>query len=251
MSHRKRDRPDGLPYRVYERRGTWDYSIGYKGKDGKWLLRLRCGIDDAVKIAELRREAIAYASKRGIDIPASDTVAALIDLWVRRQEAMPENSEMRRADSSLAENKREARNLKLAFGHMRVDLVEKADAYAYLDACLESQLKATKIALMRTIFEHGIRVGSLRREIKSGLMAFAGPQRSASAVRFRLERLIEWSPELRATLAIKRNKLAGSWYVFGNLQGQKYTKGGWKSGVSDLMAVSGQSRHLAWNAAAA
>ena len=51
--------------------------------------------------------------------------------------------------------------------------------------------------------------------------------------------LIEWSPELRATvdeaLAIKRNTLAGSWYVFGNLSGQRYTKGGWKATLSRLM----------------
>lgn len=36
---------------------------------------------------------------------------------------------------------------------------------------------------------------------------------------------IEWSPELRATidetLAIERNKLAGNWLLFGNLQGQR------------------------------
>ena len=32
-----------------------------------------------------------------------------------------------------------------------------------------------------------------------------------------------------------RNKLAGSLYVFGNLQGQKYTKGGWKKTLSELM----------------
>lgn len=51
--------------------------------------------------------------------------------------------------------------------------------------------------------------------------------------------LIEWTPELRATitetLAIKRNKVAGTMYLFGNMQGQKYTKGGWKSSLDDLM----------------
>jgi hypothetical protein len=50
-----------------------------------------------------------------------------------------------------------------------------------------------------------------------------------------------WSPALRATvdeaLAIKRNKLAGSWYVFGNLSGQRYTKGGWKKTLSVLMTA--------------
>lgn len=52
--------------------------------------------------------------------------------------------------------------------------------------------------------------------------------------------LIERSPELLATineaLAIKRNQLAGTFYVFGNLSGQRYTKGGWKKMLSYLMA---------------
>jgi integrase len=52
--------------------------------------------------------------------------------------------------------------------------------------------------------------------------------------------LIQWSVELRATvdeaLAIKRNKLAGAWYVFGNLSGQRYTKGGWKATLAKLMS---------------
>lgn len=52
--------------------------------------------------------------------------------------------------------------------------------------------------------------------------------------------LIEWSDALRATvdeaLAIKRNKLAGSWYVFGNMDGQRNTKGGWKATLARLMS---------------
>jgi hypothetical protein len=32
------------------------------------------------------------------------------------------------------------------------------------------------------------------------------------------------------------NKLAGAWYVFGNMSGQRYTKGGWKATLSKLMA---------------
>lgn len=51
--------------------------------------------------------------------------------------------------------------------------------------------------------------------------------------------LIEWTPELRATIAeaaaIKRNKVAGTLYLFGNMQGQRYTKGGWKAVLDDLM----------------
>ena len=51
--------------------------------------------------------------------------------------------------------------------------------------------------------------------------------------------LIEWSAELRSVineaLAVPRNKLAGTLYIFGNMQGQRYTKGGWKKTLSELM----------------
>lgn len=38
---------------------------------------------------------------------------------------------------------------------------------------------------------------------------------------------------MQATLAAM--KLAGAWRVFGNLQGQRYTKGGWKATLAKLM----------------
>ena len=51
--------------------------------------------------------------------------------------------------------------------------------------------------------------------------------------------LIEWSPELSATIyeamAIERNKDAGTMFLFGNLKGEPYTKGGWKAMLDDLM----------------
>ena len=54
-----------------------------------------------------------------------------------------------------------------------------------------------------------------------------------------IEGLIEWSDALKAAvdeaLQIDRKKVAGSWYVFGNMSGQRYTKGGWKSMLDDLM----------------
>jgi hypothetical protein len=51
--------------------------------------------------------------------------------------------------------------------------------------------------------------------------------------------LILWSNELRATideaLAIERPLVTCSWFVFGNLKGQSYTRGGWKCALSKLM----------------
>lgn len=51
--------------------------------------------------------------------------------------------------------------------------------------------------------------------------------------------LFSWTPELRATIdeakAIKRHKIAGTMYLFGNLSGQRYTKSGWGKLLGELM----------------
>ncbi len=308
---KRRDTPDGLPFRVYERKGVRVYSIGHKGDGGKWTFRLQCAADDKAKIAELRREAIDKANRLGAGAPAEGTVTALIDAWVKRQKALPAGTAGKRADSTLTENEREVKMLKLAMGHILVAQLEKADAYEYLDACLLAKDKNGKprprpekgnkeIALMRTILEWGVRVRAVKANAFSGVeklvtnktdrlvatseldlalevgRRMGGPQyivalalktawlclrRSVEVRAFTRDQigedgiswrgakrqagqaeklgLIEWSPDLRATvdeaLAIKRNKLAGSWYVFGNLSGQRYTKGGWKKTLSVLM----------------
>lgn len=309
---RRRETPDGLPFRVYEYRGARTYSIGYKGTDGRWIFRLKCAAGDAARIRELRHEAIDRWNKLHAGAPAEGSTAALIDAWIQRQKDLPDGAVGKRAATTLAENEREAKNLKAAFGHMAAAQLEKGDAYEYLDACLMAKDKAGKprprpakgnkeIALMRTILEWGVRVRSLksnpfadveklvtdkhdravsdqelalavevgrtmpaqqhivalalktawlcvRRSVEVRAMTRdqvtdAGIEwQGAKRKRGTAERigLIEWSPELRATideaLAIKRNKLAGAWYVFGNLSGQRYTKGGWKKTLSVLMA---------------
>jgi len=71
---------------------------------------------------------------------------------------------------------------------------------------------------------------------EAGIVWTAAKRQRGQAVK---TALIEWSPALRATideaLAIKRHRLAGAWYVFGNLGGQRYTKGGWKATLARLM----------------
>lgn len=303
---RRRARPDGLPFNVYERRGVRVYSIGRKDpKTGAWDFRLSCPVDDPVKVAETRADGIRKAALIERGAPARDTVAALIDAWFTRQRAMPEGSAARRAESTLAENEREAKNLRKAFGHMLVAELQKSDAYAYQDACLQRKKqrpeKANKeLALMRLILEYGVKVGMLkanpfdgiekvptvqhtrlvtdaelalaievgrrmggpqhivalalktawlcvRRSVEvraltteqiteAGILWTSGKRRRSQAA---LQGLIEWSPPLRATideaLALERYEMAGTQYVFGNLSGQRYTKGGWKATLSKLM----------------
>jgi integrase len=305
---RRRATPDGLPYRVYEYRGERTYSIGYKAADGTWPWRQRCKPGDEAAIKRLRQAAIAYAASVGADAPpapSDDSFAALADAWLKWQHSKPEGSESRRADTTLAENEREIRNLKKAFGHQRVDLMEKTDAYTYLDACEENARAAKgnkEISLARVILEYGIRRGKIKvnpfdgveKLVTAASARYVSDQELALAVEVgrRLggarhivamalktawlcvrrsvevrgltvdhlkddgiewvgakrkkgqapkRALIEWTPELQATIdearSIPRNKLAGSWYVFGNLSGQRYTKGGWKATLADLMTA--------------
>lgn len=300
---RRREKPDGLPYRVYERRGVRIYSIGYKGDGGVWAFRLQCPADDTVQIAQLRRDAIKRAAELGEGLPADGTFGALADAWVQWQEKLPAGAPGKRADTTLAENKREVAALKRTYGQILLTELVKSDAYVHLDACAQvgrAEKGNKEISLARTILERAVRAGRISANPFDGVQklqtvkrdrlvtdtelalavevgrAMGGPQhivalalRTAwlcvrrsvevraltrdqiaeagivwtAAKRQRGEAiktaLIEWSPALRATideaLAIKRNKLAGAWYLFGNLDGQKYTKGGWKATLARLM----------------
>ncbi|KRB14695.1 hypothetical protein [Rhizobacter sp. Root16D2] len=309
--NRRRERADGLPYRVYERRGARLYSIGYKKPDGTWAFRLTCAISSVTKIAELRRDAIKRAADIEMGAPTEGTFAALADAWLARQRALPDGAQGKRADSTLRENERELSMLKRAFGVMHVGQMEKSDAYAYLDACQLARDKEgnprpraekgnKEIALARVVLEFGVRVRliainpfdgveklatrrrdrlvtdaelalaveigrrmggpqhivglalrtawlCLRRSVEvraltrdqitaDGILWEAAKRQRGEAVK---RGLIEWSADLRSTvdeaLALKRNKVAGTWYVFGNMSGQRYTKGGWKATLSKLM----------------
>jgi len=314
---RRRKRPDGLPFRLYERRGVRVYSIGYKLPDKTWAFRLSCPTDDPSKVAETRAEAIRCAGQIQRGAPAVDSVEALISAWFARQRAMPAGTAARRAESTLTENEREAKNLRQAFGHMRVKEMRKSDAYAYQDASLGGKRqraeKANKeLALMRVILEHGVRVGMIDTNPFDGIekiptvthqryvtdeelqlaidigREMGGPQlivalalktawlcvrrsvevrgftraqitaagiewTAAKRQRGQVERhgLIEWSPALRETideaLAVRRYEVAGEEYVFGNLSGQRYTKGGWKATLAKLMrrcVAEAQNRDL-------
>lgn len=309
---RRRDRPDGLPFRLYERRGVRRYSIGYKNPNGSWEFRLQCEITDKERILDLRSEAISRCAAVRLGKPADDSFQALCDAWFSWQEQLPSLAVQKRAESTLKENRREAAMLCKAWGTWRVADIKKGDAYDYLDACLLARDKTgmsrpraekgnKEIALGRVILEYAVRTRRIEvnpfanveklstqksdRYVTDSELALAvevgrrmgGPQHIVAvalktaflcvrrsvevrgltrsqireggiewqaAKRQRGEALkvglIEWSPELRATmdeaLSIERRDVAGTWYVFGNLNGQRYTKGGWKATLAKLMS---------------
>lgn len=168
---RRRDKADGLPYRVYQRMGTRVYSIGYKKRNGRWEFRYQCPADDADQIAALRRRAIEESARVREDRP-SGGFGGLIDAWFAAQDAMPRGDPNKRADSTLAENRREAENLRKAFGHLDVGEITKPMAYAYLDACVAKNRpeKGNKeMALARLLLEYAVRLGMIDTNPLQGL----------------------------------------------------------------------------------
>lgn len=304
---RQRATPDGLPFRVYERYGVRVYSVGYKLKSGKWAYRYECPVTDTRQIATLRRKAILESAKVEGDTPIGG-FSGLVAAWFDWQEKLPTSDERKRADSTIAENKRESSNLIAAWGHFEPHEITKTMGYEYLEACLHARDKDgnprpraekgnKEMALARLILEYGIRkkllevnplaglnknpIKRTKRRVTAQEMALAvevgrrmggachivamGLRTAWLCVRRSVEVrgitldaitedgilwrdgkdstkpavLIEWSPELQATVdearAIKRFHVAGTMFLFGNMRGQRYTKGGWKAILNDLM----------------
>lgn len=175
---RRRATPDGLPFRVYERKGVRVYSIGYKLPSGKWAFRYECPADDAAQIQVLRRKAITESAKVTEERPVGG-FAGLVDAWFRWQERLPANDERKRAASTIAENRREAVNLKKAWGHLDPVEITRTMGYDYLEACLTATKdgkprprpeKGNKeMALAHVILEYGIQRGVLNENPLTGL----------------------------------------------------------------------------------
>lgn len=307
---RRRASPDGLPFRVYERFGVRVYSIGYKLKSGRWAFRYECPVDDLQQVAAMRRKAI-LESATVTDVRPVGGFAGLVDAWFAWQEALPVNDARKRAPSTLAENRREAANLKKAWGHLEPGEITRDMGYEYLEACLTAtdeegnprprpEKGNKEMALASLILEFGMkpvggkcvtqnplrrlernRTVKVKRKVTREEMALAvevgrrlGGARLIVALALKtawlcvrrsvevrgIQRqgiredgilwqdgkdptkpaiLIEWSDELRATiqeaLHAKRSKVAGTMYLFGNQRGGRYTKGGWKAMLDDLM----------------
>ena len=160
----RRKSPDGLPFRIYERYGNRTYSIGYKSADGHWTFRLKCSVEDLSAIQATRAEAVKRHALMMNPESANDSFGTMSAAFFARQDALPIESASRRAESTLAENRRESKNLDKAFGAMNVHHIKPSHAYRYLDAC-ESAGRGPKgnkeISLAASMFENYVRLGKL------------------------------------------------------------------------------------------
>lgn len=159
---RRRANNDGLPHRVYEYWGTEVYSIGFKMKDNRWAFRLTCPIANKVAIARIRKDAIRRALSLTADGSEIETIGPLITEWFTWQRDLPTTSARKRAQSTMAENEREAQNLRDVFGDMAIVDIKPHHAFAYLDKCeqLKRGPKGNKeIALFQLILQRAVRKG--------------------------------------------------------------------------------------------
>lgn len=297
---------DGLPHRVYERRGLKVYSIGYKSKKNKWVFRLQCDVNDHGRINQLRREAIAKALALTSTKDEIVTVNQLFTAYFEHHEKLLAQPKARGAKkaSTLAENRREARTLCTAFGEMAIVDVRYHHAASYQDTCDELGRgpkgdkeitllsKALNFARRRGIIDVNplteieklpsipssryVTDDELSLALEVGRSMGGAPHNVALALHaaYRCVRrsvevrdlqvsdlceegvwwtdgktrygvtpkkvLMEWTPELRElideALALRPLTAPGD-YVFGTMEGEKYTKGGWKPGLSRLMGA--------------
>lgn len=160
----RRNSPDGLPFRLYQRIGKFKISYGYKLPNGKWEFRLSAQINNKESAATIRRDAIARAEMLNGGAVLAGTTASLFGKYFAWQEAMPASSEDRKAQITLNENKVESKNLVAVFGAMDPEDIRPKDIYKFLSDRRDkgAPAKANKeIALLSAVLEYGRRLGEL------------------------------------------------------------------------------------------
>jgi integrase len=157
-------RPDGLPRRLYPNYGKHKVSFGYKLPSGKWAFRLSAPAHNKDAIAGILKQAVTRADALNGDTIEPGTIEALIEQYFDWQENMPATDERRKALSTLAENRVEAKRLIKVFGKMSPKSIKPKHVYGYLDkrAQLGAPAKANKeIALLSAVLEYGRRRGQI------------------------------------------------------------------------------------------
>ena len=160
----RRTKPDGLPFRLYERVGKFTVSYSYKLRDGKRAFWLSAPANKLDAIALIRQEAIHRAEILNGHAVSSGSTEELFKKYFAWQEKMPIGSEDRKVSITLKENKVESKNLIAVFGAMDPEDLKPKDIYRYLNERRDqgAPAKANKeIALLSAVLEYGRRVGLL------------------------------------------------------------------------------------------
>lgn len=296
----RRNSPDGLPFRLYVDTGKFKVSFYYKLPSGKRAFTLAAAANNTEAIAKAKAEAIERANELNGNMPKKGTVSDLIKRYFTWQTGMKVGDVRRKANSTLAENEYESKNIDKVFGKMSPDAVKVKHVYQYLAlrADAGAPAKANKeVALLSAILEYGRTRGELEtnpcRGIKynktkpstklvddshldyaiaearrrggqylimalcfyvaylttsrpdemrgllrtaktpEGLKIPVGKRKADQAQKYKI---IQWSPKLEAAIeeALKLQRTS-SMLIFGNTDGQEYTRSGWGTNWRRLM----------------
>lgn len=168
----RRIKPDGLPFRLYERRGKFKVSFGYKLPSGAWEFRLTAAVNNPDAVATVRKQAIERAEVLNGNAPLAGTTAKLIERYFQWQRSLPADSEDRKAAVTLKENEVEQRQLLMSFGRTDPARIKPVHIYAHLAGRAKggAPAKANKeIALLSAVLEYGRRQGDLETNPCAGI----------------------------------------------------------------------------------
>lgn len=152
-------------------KGRRTTSFGYKRADGTWAFRYSAPTVDVSKVAQVRQQAIDEAHKLNSTATPARVVTNLIDRYFKWQDGMAYGNELRKAASTLKENRRERKCLDGFFGKMIPDEIKPKHIYAYLDGRGQTApSKANKeIALLSAVLEYGRRIGEIEENPCRGI----------------------------------------------------------------------------------
>jgi integrase len=169
---KRRNTPDGLPYRVYASLGKRVWRIYYQPL-GQPRVDLFCGRAGDCTEDQAKRKAIQRYAEITHGTPAAPqgptTFGDLVDLYFAHQDTL--SDEERKAATTLAENRREAARLVSVFGEMLPAEITAAHWYEYQDVRRKrAGPKSNKeIALGSAILEYGRRRGLLEVNTAKGI----------------------------------------------------------------------------------
>jgi integrase len=156
---KKRQRNDGLPHRLYERKGKFKYSITYKAIVGKGFT-YSCEVGDGLEIERIKRKAIDRVYKEIGDVPKSKTLAKYFADYFDWQESLPDDHVDRKKESTLQGNKEEQKNILAVFGDMDPNEIKPAHVRKYLklrsDAGAPAKANKEK-SLLSAVYKYLIR----------------------------------------------------------------------------------------------
>lgn len=167
------------------------------------------------KILALQR----WGELRGMEgaQPQDKTVAGLFARYFAWQDGLPPTSTLKKADSTLDENRREQKPLLTFFGAMLPPAVTATMIYDYLDVRTEggAPAKAVKeVALLSAVFEYGRRKGDLVDNPCHGIKTEKSAPRTRKVVWEEIEFLTQVGRELGGTYHLQALAARTAWLAF-------------------------------------